>query len=56
MIIYESLKGIWGDEKNKRIVGGAQYAADSEQPGYAARRVFYVNEDGVIEKWKWEGL
>jgi hypothetical protein len=56
MIIYESLKGIWGDEKNKRIVGGAQYAAEPKQPGYAARRVFYVNEDGVIQSWKWEGL
>lgn len=56
IIIYESLKGIWGDEKNKRIVGGAQYAADEKQPGYAARRIFYVNEEGVITNWTWSGL
>jgi hypothetical protein len=56
IIIYESLKGIWGDEKDKRIVGGAQYATKDKQPGYAARRVFYVNEKGIIKSWKWEGL
>jgi hypothetical protein len=56
IVIYESLKGIWGDEKNKRIVGGAQYAADRDQSGYAARRIFYVNEKGVITNWTWSGL
>ena len=56
VITYESLKGIWGDEKNKHIVGGAQYAADAKQPGYAARRIFYVNKEGVITNWTWSGL
>ena len=56
MIIYESLKGTWGDLKDKRIVGGAHYPTRPRQPGYAATRIFYVNEKGIIYSWKWSGL
>jgi hypothetical protein len=56
MIIYESLKGTWGNLKDKRIVGGAHYPTRARQPGYAATRIFYVNEKGIIYSWKWSGL
>ena len=56
MIIYESLKGTWGNLKDKRIVGGAHYPTRRRQPGYAATRIFYVNEKGIIYSWKWSGL
>lgn len=56
ILVYESLKGTWGDEKDKRLVGGAQYRTEPKQQGYAAARVFYVNEKGIIESWKWWGL
>jgi len=56
MIIYESLKGTWGNLKDKRIVGGAHYPTRPRQPGYAATRIFYVNEKGIIYSWKWSGL
>jgi hypothetical protein len=55
ILIYESLKGTWGSEKDKRIVGGTQYPTKPRQPGYAATRIFYVNEKGIIESWKWIG-
>lgn len=56
ILIYESLKGTWGDVKDKRIVGGTHYPTKPRQPGYAATRIFYVNEKGIIESWKWSGL
>ena len=56
VVTYESLKGIWGNEKDKRIVGGAHYSTKPRQRGYAATRVFYVNEEGIIYSWKWSGL
>jgi hypothetical protein len=56
ILIYESLKGTWGNVKDKRIVGGTQYPTKPRQPGYAAPRIFYVNEEGIIESWKWSGL
>jgi hypothetical protein len=56
ILIYESLKGTWGDVKDKRIVGGTHYPTKPRQPGYAATRIFYVNEKGIIESWKWTGL
>ena len=56
IIIYESLKGTWGDVKDKRIVGGTHYPTSPRQPGYAATRIFYVNEKGIIYSWKWSGL
>jgi hypothetical protein len=56
ILIYESLKGIWGDEKDKRIVGGLQYPTGKRQSGYAAKRSFYVNEKGIIYDWNWSGL
>ena len=56
IIIYESLKGTWGDVKDKRIVGGTHYPTSPGQPGYAATRIFYVNEKGIIYSWKWSGL
>ena len=56
IIIYESLKGTWGNEKDKRIVGGTHYTTSPRQPGYAATRIFYVNEKGIIYSWKWSGL
>ena len=56
IIIYESLKGTWGNEKDKRIVGGSHYPTSPRQPGYAATRIFYVNEKGIIYSWKWSGL
>jgi len=56
IIIYESLKGTWGNERDKRIVGGTHYPAGPRQPGYAATRIFYVNEKGIIYSWKWSGL
>ena len=55
-IVYESLKGTWGSEKAKHIVGGAQYPTKPRQPGYAATRIFHVNEKGIIDSWKWSGL
>jgi hypothetical protein len=55
-ITYESLKGIWGNEKDKHIVGGAHYSTKPRQEGYAATRIFYVNEEGIIYSWKWSGL
>lgn len=55
-LIYESLKGAWGDERDVRIVGGGTYMTESPQPGYAARRIFYVNKEGVIYSYKWSGL
>lgn len=55
ILVYESLKGTWGDDKDKRIEGGAQYATGPRQPGYSATRVFYVNEKGIIYSWKWSG-
>ena len=56
IIIYESLKGTWGNKKDKRIVGGAHYPTEARQPGYAATRIFYVNEKGIVYSWKWSGL
>lgn len=56
ILIYESLKGTWGNVKDKRIVGGTQYPTRPRQPGYAATRIFYVNHKGIIESWKWSGL
>ena len=56
IIIYESLKGTWGNRRDDRIVGGAQYPTTSRQPGYAATRTFYVNQKGIIYSWKWSGL
>jgi len=56
VITYESLKGTWGHEKDKRIVGGAHYSTKPRQAGYAATRVFYANEEGIIYSWKWSGL
>ena len=56
IIVYESLKGTWGNETDKRIVGGSQYASRPRQPGYAATRMFYVNEKGIVYSWKWSGL
>ncbi len=56
ILIYESLKGTWGSEKDKRIVGGTHYPTKPRQPGYAATRIFHVNEKGIIESWKWSGL
>ncbi len=56
MLIYESLKGTWGDLEENRIVGGANYSTRPRQPGYAATRTFYVNEKGIIYSWKWSGL
>jgi hypothetical protein len=56
ILVYESLKGTWGDVKDKRIEGGAQYTTGPRQPGYAAKRVFYVNQEGIIYAWKWSGL
>jgi hypothetical protein len=56
ILIYESLKGTWGDVKDRRIVGGAHYRTKPGQPGYTAKRVFYVDEQGIIESWKWSGL
>ena len=56
IIIYESLKGTWGNPKDETIVGGAHYPTRPSQPGYAATRVFYVNEKGIIYSWKWSGL
>lgn len=56
VVIYESLKGTWGNLRDKRIVGGTHYPTKSRQPGYAATRIFYVNEEGIIYSWKWSGL
>lgn len=56
ILIYESLKGTWGEETDKHIVGGAQYKARPLQEGYTAIRKFYVNEEGIIYSWEWEGL
>ena len=56
IIIYESLKGTWGNPKDETIVGGAHYPTKPSQPGYAATRIFYVNEKGIIYSWKWSGL
>ena len=56
MVIYESLKGRWGDQTKKPIVGGAHYFAKPTQPGYTATRTFYVNEKGIVYAWKWSGL
>ena len=58
IIIYESLKGTWGNLRDKRIVGGAHYPTKGRQPGYAATRTFYVNvdEQGIIYSWKCSGL
>ena len=56
IITYESLKGSWGNEKDKPIVGGTHYPAGPRQHGYAATRIFYVNEKGIIYSWKWSGL
>jgi len=56
ILIYESLKGMWGGEKDKSVVGGLHYPTGKRQSGYAAKRVFYVNEKGIVYGWKWEGL
>ena len=56
IIIYESLKGTWGNIKDKLIVGGAHYPTKAGQPGYAATRIFYVDQNGIIRSWKWSGL
>ena len=56
ILVYESLKGTWGDDKDKQITGGAQYETLPRQSGYAATRTFYVNENGIITSWKWSGL
>ena len=56
IIIYESLKGTWGDLRDESVVGGAHYPTRSGDPGYAAKRIFHVNEEGVIYFWKWSGL
>ncbi len=56
IIVYESLKGTWGHLKDERLVGGGQYPTEPRQPGYAAQRLFYVNEKGIIDAWKWSGL
>ncbi len=55
-IIYESLKGTWGNQRDKHIVGGSHYPTSPRQSGYAAKRIFHVNEKGVIYSWKWSGL
>lgn len=41
IIVYESLKGTWGNQGDKRIVGGTHYPTSPKQPGYAATRIFY---------------
>jgi hypothetical protein len=56
IIIYESLKGTWGNVKDKQIIGGTHYPTEPRQPGYAATRIFYVNNKGIIESWNWSGL
>jgi hypothetical protein len=56
IIVYESLKGTWGNQRDKRVVGGTHYPTSPRQPGYAATRTFYVNEKGIIYAWKWSGL
>ena len=56
IITYESLKGTWGNVKDKHIVGGTHYPTRPRQPGYAATRIFYVNEKGIIYSWKWSGF
>ena len=56
IIVYESLKGTWGDTKDKHVVGGAQYPTQARQSGYAATRTFYADERGIIRSWKWSGL
>jgi hypothetical protein len=56
ILIYESLKGTWGNARDKRIVGGTHYPTKPRQPGYAAKRIFHVNEKGIIESWNWSGL
>lgn len=56
ILIYESLKGAWGDERDKHIVGGVHYPTGPTQEGYAATRTFYVNAKGLIYSWKWSGL
>jgi hypothetical protein len=56
VIIYESLKGTWGDRKDNPLVGGAHYPPGPRQSGYAATRTFYTNKEGIIYSWKWSGL
>ncbi|MDY6836628.1 MAG: hypothetical protein SWH78_01520 [Thermodesulfobacteriota bacterium] len=56
VLTYESLKGTWGEEKDKRVVGGTHYPTRPRQEGYAATRMFYVNKKGIIHSWKWSGL
>ena len=56
IIIYESLKGTWGYQRDIHIVGGSHYTTSPRQSGYAAKRIFHVNEKGVIYFWKWSGL
>ena len=56
IVVYESLKGIWGDTKDKHIVGGSHYPTGKRQEGYAATRTFFVDEEGIIYGWKWSGL
>ena len=56
IIIYESLKGTWGNPKDEPLAGGAHYPTKPSQPGYAATRIFYVNQKGIIYSWKWSGL
>ena len=56
IMVYESLKGTWGDTKDKHIAGGAQYPTQPRQSGYAATRTFYADERGIIRSWKWSGL
>ena len=55
-LFYESLKGTWGESKDKRVVGGAQFKTEPRQEGYVAIREFYVDRNGIINSWKWEGL
>jgi hypothetical protein len=56
IVTYESLKARWGDQIDKRIVGGANYPTIPLQAGYRAIRTFYVNENGIIYACKWSGL
>jgi hypothetical protein len=56
ILTYESFKGTWGDDRDSPIVGGVHYPAGRRQEGYVAKRIFYVNDKGVIYSWNWSGL
>ena len=36
-------------------LGNPQYTAPTQQ-GYQKTRMFYVNKDGLIYHWRWQGL